>query len=230
MGIKHGLIGVWSCVEACSSFRAHYDAQAGFPQPRHLFSRCKHLYFYYDHPLFGFMSVRLQTWFPYGIQIAFNNRFMDQMAAVKDTQPFRQILDALSKPRLQNSRRIRSLEITGKDREFLQALSDPKFAVSGLTNKDLRQILRLTPWAKGGSEKQLSARISRHLRLMREHGLIRKMPNQRRYLLTSSGQILTTAHIFHPTSSLPGILFLLLITAFDISGAIKYSCRFWRPN
>ncbi|MDD5482901.1 MAG: hypothetical protein PHP98_04540 [Kiritimatiellae bacterium] len=108
-------------------------------------------------------------------------------------QPFRQILDALSKPRLQNSRRIRSLEITGKDRDFLQALSDPKFAVSGLTNKDLRQTLRLTAWAKGGSEKQLSARISRHLRLMRDHGLIRKMSNQRRYLLTSSGQILTTA-------------------------------------
>jgi hypothetical protein len=36
------------------------------------------------------------------------------------------------------------VEITGQDRQFLQALSDPKFAISGLTNKDLRQILRLT--------------------------------------------------------------------------------------
>jgi len=405
LGIKHGLIGVWSCVEACSTFRACYDAKAGFPQLRHLFSRCKHLYFYYDHPLYGFMSVRLQTWFPYGIQIALNgrewlrrslekrkiefivhgnkflhiadyrqaqkllsaqldsrwlillesflpqtfpvmakilspllsyswtlwqsewatdyifkspddlnplmeslarhavmsgsgdrilryfgrpvdaagqphpranpeimtrvsqwhdgfrirhwfdknsvklynehnvlraemtmnntsifrvwrhtqgkkfepkkflplrkgiadiairakiannvnNRFMDHMAAVKDDQPFRLILDAVSKPRFQDSRRIRALELTGKDREFLQALSDPKFAVSGLTNKDLRQILRLTPWAKGGTDEQLSARISRTLRLMRDHGLIRKMPNQRRYLLTASGQTLTTA-------------------------------------
>ena len=62
-----------------------------------------------------------------------------------------------------------------------------------MTNKDLRQILRLTPWAKGGTDKQLSARVSRTLRLMRDHGLIRKMPNQRRYLLTASGQTLTTA-------------------------------------
>lgn len=53
-------------------------------------------------------------------------------------------LNAVSKPRMQNSRRIRAIEITGKDREFLPALSDPKFAVSGLTDKDLRQILRLT--------------------------------------------------------------------------------------
>lgn len=74
LGIKHGLIGVWSCVEACSTFRACYDAKAGFPQLRHKFSRCKHLYFYYDHSDYGFMSVRLQTWFPYHIQIALNGR------------------------------------------------------------------------------------------------------------------------------------------------------------
>src|SRR3990167_8318344 len=25
LGVKHGLIGVWSCTEACSTYRAHYD-------------------------------------------------------------------------------------------------------------------------------------------------------------------------------------------------------------
>jgi len=61
-GIKNGLIGVWSSVEACSTFIAVYDSVAGFPQLRHKYSRCKHLYFYYDHHDYGFMSVRLQTW------------------------------------------------------------------------------------------------------------------------------------------------------------------------
>jgi len=74
LGIQAGLIGVWSSVEAGFSYRACYDAQAGFPQLRREFGRCKHLYFYYDHPRYGFASVRLQTWFPYGIQIALNGR------------------------------------------------------------------------------------------------------------------------------------------------------------
>jgi hypothetical protein len=34
LGVKNGLIGVWSCVDACLTYRAHYDAQAGFPQLR----------------------------------------------------------------------------------------------------------------------------------------------------------------------------------------------------
>ena len=33
-GILGGLIGVWSCAEACTTYRAHFDAQAGFPQLR----------------------------------------------------------------------------------------------------------------------------------------------------------------------------------------------------
>lgn len=406
LGVERGLIGVWSCVEACSTYRAAYDAQAGFPQLRHIYSRCKHLYFYYDHADYGFMSVRLQTWFPYGIQIALNGRewlrralakqgipfvshgnkflhiadysraqklldtqinacwlpllcgflpqtfpamdkmlgphlgyywtlwqsewatdyvfaapgdlkplldallrhalmtgtgervlryfgrpvdaagqphplanpevltrantwhdgvrirhwvdqnsvklynehnvlrvemtmnnpamfrvfrrpegrrgagtkkrmplrkgiaditiraqvandvnrrFMGQMATLKDDRPIRDILSELSQPRLQDGRRIRALDITGKDRELLLALADPQHAVAGFTNKQLRRKLCASPWAKGGTDKQLSARVSRHLRLLRDHGLIRKMPCQRQYLLTAQGQLLTTA-------------------------------------
>jgi len=73
-GKKEGLIGVWSCVEGCQTFRSTFDAAKGYPSLRMETSRCKHLYFYYDHPDYGFMSIRLQTWAPYGIQIAANGR------------------------------------------------------------------------------------------------------------------------------------------------------------
>ena len=73
-GIDIGLIGVWSCVKSCSTFRSTYDTTAGYPQLRPEQSRCKHLYFYYDHTDYGFMSIRLQTWAPYSIQIALNGR------------------------------------------------------------------------------------------------------------------------------------------------------------
>ncbi|MDR1537154.1 MAG: hypothetical protein LBU32_04005 [Clostridiales bacterium] len=72
--IQSGLVGVWSCLESCNSFGAIYNEKAGYPQIQHQKRRCKHLYFYYDHKDFGFMSIRLQTWAPYDIQIALNGR------------------------------------------------------------------------------------------------------------------------------------------------------------
>jgi len=74
LGINEGLVGVWSCLEPCNTFKATYDSQAGKPQLKAETSKCKHLYFYYDHIEYGFMSIRLQTWAPYEIQIALNGR------------------------------------------------------------------------------------------------------------------------------------------------------------
>jgi hypothetical protein len=37
-------------------------------------TRCNHLYFYFDDPELGFMNIRLQTWFPYHIQVCLNGR------------------------------------------------------------------------------------------------------------------------------------------------------------
>jgi hypothetical protein len=36
--------------------------------------KCLHLYEYFSHPQFGFMSARLQTWFPFNVQICLNGR------------------------------------------------------------------------------------------------------------------------------------------------------------
>ncbi|WYD82115.1 MAG: hypothetical protein V8K32_06925 [Candidatus Electrothrix gigas] len=72
--VESGLIGVWSCRENASSYRAVYCSQAGFPQIRNYPTQCKHLYFYFDDSEFGFMNIRLQTWFPYNIQICLNGR------------------------------------------------------------------------------------------------------------------------------------------------------------
>ena len=118
---------------------------------------------------------------------------MEQMATVRGDTPLREVLKDLTQSFTLHGRRVRALDITGKDRELLLALADPQYAVCGLTNKRLQETLRASPWAKGRTDKQLSARLTRHLRLLREHGPIRKLPNQRKYLLTESGRTLTTA-------------------------------------
>ena len=36
--------------------------------------KCLHLYFYYQHEIYGLLHIRLQTWFPFTIQICMNGR------------------------------------------------------------------------------------------------------------------------------------------------------------
>ncbi len=404
--ISSGLIGVWSCQERCSSYKAVYCAQKGFPQLRNYQTRCNHLYFYFDDIEYGFMNIRLQTWFPYHIQICLNgrewlrrklerqrmdflvhgnkflhiadyqkaqkfldeqldtrfanllngfskrifpdmedilgahfsyywtlwqsewatdlifktpaalgtimksllhhahvtgishrvlryldrpvtrtgkpyanskdsvvtrvtgfndgirlrhwvdknsvkiyneqnvlrvettindpgkfrvfrhkqgqdekepkqrlpmrkgvmdiplrasvsqnvnDRFMDDLATLQEKTPIRKHFDEVSRHVIKNKRRYRGLDPVGKDRDLLLALGDHGFMITGLTNKMLREQLRETSFGKGRTEKQLSAKISRHLRLLRVHGIIKKLPNQNRYQVTLKGKRLTKA-------------------------------------
>ena len=87
-GVKEGLIGVWSCVESCTTYRSTFNPSAGYPVLRPENSRCKHLYFYFDHSDYGFMSIRLQTWAPYGIQIALNGREWLRRSLDKEKCPY----------------------------------------------------------------------------------------------------------------------------------------------
>ena len=403
-GVASGLVGVWSCVESCRTFRAAFDPGAGRPRLRPDSSKCKHLYFYHNHAEFGFMSVRVQTWFPYEIQIAINGRewlrrglerqgvahtvdgnkflsvgdfaaaqrlldaqplapwfgildgfareafptmdrtlgggpgyrwtlwqsewatdlifdspgsvaplmdslllhelangtgervlryfgrpvrpdgqphpladpeilsraavwhdgvrvkhwldgnsvkvynghnvlrfettlnnpapfkvwrrkegspsgaekerlplrkgvadiqlrakvcgeinarFIGQAAQVKDTAKVRQIVASVGrKPGA--GRPVRALDILGKDRALLEAVADPALAsLGGVTNKALQKALAGTEWAKDLTGKRLSARISRNIRLLRDHGLLAKAPKQRKYYLTEKGRKIT---------------------------------------
>lgn len=73
-GIEEGLIAVLSCVEPCRTYTV-----GGNPQTKHLelqldWGKCLHYYFYHQHPEFGLMHLRLQTWFPFLINICLNGR------------------------------------------------------------------------------------------------------------------------------------------------------------
>ena len=71
--IDEGLICVLSCVEPCQT----YELRRSKTEPLQLALRhgkCLHLYHYFLHPKFGFMHVRLQTWFPFTVQVCINGR------------------------------------------------------------------------------------------------------------------------------------------------------------
>jgi len=56
--IQRGLIAIVRCVEPCQT----YEMRGLTPVLKD--AKCLHLYFYHQHPVFGFMHLRLQTWFP----------------------------------------------------------------------------------------------------------------------------------------------------------------------
>ena len=121
------------------------------------------------------------------------DRTTDHMSAIEEKTRLGDLISPIIKPLTIDGKRVRALDPFGKDFELLKAISDPAFGVSGITNKDLQAKLRDTPWAKGMSGKRLSGRISRHLALLRKHGLIKKLPNQRKYALTEKGRKISTA-------------------------------------
>lgn len=72
--IASGLIAVFSAVEPCLSFAVRGDRQT---KEIHLVlenRKCTHLYHYYQHPDFGLMHVRVQTWFPFTVEVCLNGR------------------------------------------------------------------------------------------------------------------------------------------------------------
>jgi hypothetical protein len=73
-GIHEGLVCVLTCVEPCWSFEIYRNRETKkldlVPRPR----KCLFLYHYWMHPIFGFMNARIQSWFPFPIQICLNGR------------------------------------------------------------------------------------------------------------------------------------------------------------
>jgi len=70
--IDQGLICVFSCIEQCQSFKLRYAKGRGKPRIVSAQPRCLCLYFYIMDREFGLMHVRIQTWFPFVVQIYVN--------------------------------------------------------------------------------------------------------------------------------------------------------------
>lgn len=64
--------------------------------------------------------------------------------------------------------------------------------INGFRNRDLCAIVYPEPHSIK-DKRRISARVTRQFRMLRAHGLIRKIPRTHRYLLTDKGRQLTNA-------------------------------------
>jgi hypothetical protein len=122
-----------------------------------------------------------------------NNRLADHLVTMQSHPPAHSILRHVTSRKRKRGRSVRALEPTGKDLALLSAIADPRFRVNGFRNKHLRLELTDDPGFVDKTDKQRSAKVTRLLRLLRDHGVIRRLPKSRRYQLSAKGRQLTIA-------------------------------------
>lgn len=72
--ICDGLIGILSTVELCKTYAVRGDRKTKHIDLAKEIRKCLYFYHYYFHPEFGLINARIQTWFPFDIQICLNGR------------------------------------------------------------------------------------------------------------------------------------------------------------
>jgi hypothetical protein len=69
-GIREGLVCVYSTMETCRTFRVRFHEKG--PEPSPDLRVCLVIYYYFMDREFGLMHVKIQTWFPFTVQVYVN--------------------------------------------------------------------------------------------------------------------------------------------------------------
>lgn len=124
---------------------------------------------------------------------AANERYLEALAGVDDSTRLADLIEGMEQSVRWKRARIRGLRLfTEKDAQLLTAIGRGEFALNGFRNRDLQSILFAEP-ANGEQARRRSAAMGRQLRMLRAHGLIRKLARAHRYRLTDRGRRLINA-------------------------------------
>ena len=133
-----------------------------------------------------------------------NDRYGDALASAQVEEKLKEILTPACNRIRKTGKSYRGLNPwQDEDYKLLMFLAKGEHAINGLRNKDLRQ------WLYGNAEGQrkYSGRAGRLIKLLRVHGLVKKVGKENRYMLTGQGQTLSNA--------------LMVASAVDIKGLMK---------
>lgn len=115
---------------------------------------------------------------------AANRRYLDFLAAIEDPSPGLRALEKLARPVWDDDRSYRGFNLFhGEDLDLFQAIVRGEFTISGFQGRHLRAVL---PAVSG-------PRMSRLLKRLRVHGLIKKIGGRYKYYLTTFGRTVVIA-------------------------------------
>jgi hypothetical protein len=122
------------------------------------------------------------------------HRYLQALAQVDDSTRLEELIRPLERPTTWKGKRVRALHpFQGSDAALLEAVARGEFLLNGLRNRDLQGLLFPQVLNSVQERRRRSARVSRQIRLLRAHGLIRKVTHENRYHVTKSGRQIITA-------------------------------------
>lgn len=118
------------------------------------------------------------------ISKAANKRFLDSMCHTIPAQSIEKESNDICGKKVVLGRTYTGYNIWAEETfRLFEMVSDGKYLIRGFTNKELRHaICKQNP-----DTKQEHGRMSRTLAKLRAHGLIRKIPHSRRYMVSDKG-------------------------------------------
>jgi hypothetical protein len=128
------------------------------------------------------------------ISRAANERYLEALAVVTIPSPARTFLDAVSRSVTQGQRSYRPLHpVSPSEAAMFAAVLRGPYLLKGFTNRDLREHLEPGVIRDPQECRRASGRMTRRLRLLRAHGLIRKVSGTHYYRVTRRGHTIMTA-------------------------------------
>jgi hypothetical protein len=113
---------------------------------------------------------------------ASNRRYLEFISAIDDATGGIKDLNKISKPVKEDSRSYRGFNLfDGDDLDLFSAIIRGEFNISGFSNRSLRKVIK----GKKGHQ------VSRLLKRLKNHGLIKKIANTYKYYLTALGRTVT---------------------------------------
>lgn len=124
-----------------------------------------------------------------------NERYGDALASGQIEEKLKEVVSGACNKIKKNGKRYRGLNPwQAEDCKMLTFLSKGEHAIVGFRNKDLRNWLY--PESKmltKDEQKRYAGRTTRRIKLLRVHGLIKKVAKENRYVLTAKGRKFATA-------------------------------------
>ena len=120
---------------------------------------------------------------------ASNERYLDALASVDTSTPVGELVAELCRPAQWRDKRVRALRPWAQDdMRLFRAVTRGEFNVNGFRNRDLQALLYDHPVESPEEQRRRSSKVTRLLRMLRAHGLIKKVAHTHRYILTAKGR------------------------------------------